>query len=294
MKYYLYHHGILGQRWGKRNGPPYPLGASDHSASEKKAGWKKSLDKGSEKSYNSDKENSEKIGKAVFNTYKSRKPEQLNRFTKLGKNRAKEILSGDADDIFKRDEKAEVVDTANEVKNVIDSGFSRLVNSETLEETMRNTNPLRGKPEGRNNCTVCGISACLRMMGYDVKAKGTGREMQNLLGIVEECFDNFKKIEGSAVKFGRSRNDAAEMLLKRFGKNAYGVVNIQWKGSGGHTFNWKIENSIVSFFDAQNNWDDSIVSSRFWGLIDPQGAFQAARLDTATIKDADALKKYVE
>lgn len=40
----LYHHGILGQRWGKKNGPPYPLGASDHSSSEKKAGWRKSLD----------------------------------------------------------------------------------------------------------------------------------------------------------------------------------------------------------------------------------------------------------
>lgn len=42
---YLAHHGILGQKWGKRNGPPYPLSASDHSASEKKAGWRKSLDK---------------------------------------------------------------------------------------------------------------------------------------------------------------------------------------------------------------------------------------------------------
>ena len=39
----LCHHGILGQRWGKRNGPPYPLDAGDHSASEKKAGWRKSL-----------------------------------------------------------------------------------------------------------------------------------------------------------------------------------------------------------------------------------------------------------
>jgi len=33
----LYHHGILGQRWGKKNGPPYPLDGSDYSAAEKKA-----------------------------------------------------------------------------------------------------------------------------------------------------------------------------------------------------------------------------------------------------------------
>ena len=44
----LYHHGILGQRWGKKNGPPYPLSAKDHSASEKKAGWRNSLDSNSE------------------------------------------------------------------------------------------------------------------------------------------------------------------------------------------------------------------------------------------------------
>lgn len=34
---YLMHHGILGQKWGRRNGPPYPLDASEYSSSEKKA-----------------------------------------------------------------------------------------------------------------------------------------------------------------------------------------------------------------------------------------------------------------
>lgn len=31
------HHGILNQKWGVRNGPPYPLGGGDYSAAERKA-----------------------------------------------------------------------------------------------------------------------------------------------------------------------------------------------------------------------------------------------------------------
>lgn len=34
----LYHEGRLGMKWGRRNGPPYPLGASQLSAAEKKEG----------------------------------------------------------------------------------------------------------------------------------------------------------------------------------------------------------------------------------------------------------------
>lgn len=50
MNDYIEHHGIKGQKHGVRNGPPYPLKPSEHSASEKKAGWRSSLSGGDEKS----------------------------------------------------------------------------------------------------------------------------------------------------------------------------------------------------------------------------------------------------
>lgn len=35
-KDYLEHHGILGQKWGQRNGPPYPLSVGQYSGREKR------------------------------------------------------------------------------------------------------------------------------------------------------------------------------------------------------------------------------------------------------------------
>ena len=33
----LRHHGILGQKWGVRNGPPYPLSGGNYTPSQRKA-----------------------------------------------------------------------------------------------------------------------------------------------------------------------------------------------------------------------------------------------------------------
>lgn len=43
----LYHHGILGQKWGQKNGPPYPLGGGDYSVTEQNKIYKARKNKNS-------------------------------------------------------------------------------------------------------------------------------------------------------------------------------------------------------------------------------------------------------
>lgn len=145
----------------------------------------------------------------------------------------------------------------------------------------------------KNNCTFCSIASYLRTKGYDVTARDTGGKQQMLGGVVESCFKGAKVIDGSAVKFGKSPKDASEMLVNKFGKNASGVVSVQLKTGGGHAFNWEIKDGVVKFFDGQNNRDDSVVSSLYWRMMNPNDSLTIARLDNAEI-NFDAIKKYVE
>lgn len=160
---------------------------------------------------------------------------------------------------------------------------------------MIHANPLFGKPSGVNNCIPSSIAGIMRTLGYDVTAKGTGGKQVNPGGVLEECFKGVKVLDGSAKKFGVSKNDASEMLLKRFGDNAKGVCAIQTKlGNGyGHCFSWIIANGKVSFYDFQRGYRDDTVSHYWQRVIDPNGSLTLARLDNV-IPDFEALRKYVD
>ena len=94
---FLAHHGILGQKWGRKQGPPYPLDADEHSAYERKEGYKKSIGGGrNEKLYDrhdserhesksSDTPKKSETKQAVQN--KSSKPEKAAKQAKSGGHR---------------------------------------------------------------------------------------------------------------------------------------------------------------------------------------------------------------
>lgn len=320
MDRHLQHHGIKGQKWGVRNGPPYPLDQKNKSRIERVMGNNKKIgDISSKPDGRAKKGLTDKQKKALaiiggtvlagvaaygVYTYVKANPEAFRNGKRAAdtiindhKDEPVEHTSKDLQDLLKKmlDEQYENtlkdMPSSKENSNVVEfSRIRRLPKNETLLAAVMRANPL-GKDD---NCTACSISTVMRMLGYDVTAKDC--HGQDLYGMCDFIFKKSKPMLGSAVDFSKSPEKAASMLISRFGNNAKGVCGVKWKGEGmtGHAFTWVIENGIVTFADGQTGKIGSQIDY-FWKHIDPMGELSLCRLDNVMDDiDVDELERYVK
>lgn len=235
------HFGILGMHWGKKNGPPYPLGSSDYSASEKSAAKSAGVSVGSNSGKGSiAKVKSSKKGlsatqkkvligagitvASIALAYGGYKLAQHYGADKIIKNKINEIvksnesisaLAGNSD--FSTIKETATSKASNNpptatAEKMAKAGFKTLSHAESIDERVKNVNPyLRPDgtrdPAGKNNCTLCSVFAYLRGQGVDVKAGSTGGKAQNLNGIVQDVFPNaaeYSRKTKSGVLDGRA------------------------------------------------------------------------------------------
>lgn len=320
----LYHHGIRGMSWGRRNGPPYPLGYSQHSSKEKRLNPKSAIDGKPDENKRKGLSKGAKTaiviggvavvaGITAYGVYKYNKIGGFNSSViSRGKDAVKEIGSGDIE-IPK-----EVFDTAK--ADAVDPKriLSRLQKPESVDEVCKSIgnaqnplatqgNPNRGDPDYRNNCVRTSLTAFFRTNGINVTPKNNNGKDIKISEALEEVFpgitDNARRYRDVPCKQWVGSDSAKNSIMRVVGKDvthAEGVISVPRRRADGkklanHAFNWILDNGSISFFDCQQSDATSLLEYNVFGVLDKSGGLDGnaiiARLDGLQI--SDGVRKHV-
>lgn len=289
MKYesnYLSHHGIKGQVWGKRNGPPYPLKPSAHSAKERNLNpsFKGILD---EKRKNYDEKADIKERKKATNIKIAQgalllamglgmqvpfmsigliaPPAVL-----LGVTGSATILSGVSDYVKAggTKKKLEATEKRWETEEVDKkTGFHLKDKEWTRKEDLKAVNPEyhNFSTDTKQNCMLCTTAYELRRRGYDVIARKTPLGFSNLdcekwfpSSKTEHLYwpDGKKDIQKAVDAAENGMNykllrQTKQMLLSQ-GDAARGNLMVVFPQGSGHSVHYEVRGNKVIISDAQN------------------------------------------
>ena len=171
----LYHHGVLGQRWGVRRSENQLGRHNQHVDGSQK---KKYTDKNEEKFHLSDgQKRAIKIGATVVVTtlvayggYKLAKSGKLDGAIAVGKNKIDDLLNkGKAGNVDFGNQGISRFSKTEQTSKIV-HGVKMMAKPESLSDTIKNVNSFRGTDKGQNNCTLCSIASFLRQNSCDVMA----------------------------------------------------------------------------------------------------------------------------
>lgn len=218
----LRHHGIKGQKWGVRNGPPYPLKESKKSNREKRL----------EKTMNS------RIGSVLS------EDDKIALATFVATNAA----------IIAAAVAVPRIRIANERKQHLTENTGKIKQIKTPHSESQDQKAVNKKgydlrtPEYRANCTMCSTAYELRRRGYDVKANTSivGRDFKD----VSSWFKNTTRKD---FTYSRKYSDIKTELLKQPNGargNIYAGVGMF---DSNHSMVWEKKNGKIIIRDCQSD-----------------------------------------
>lgn len=295
--YKLYHHGITGQRWGKRNGPPYPLNKDTSNRIKSQGQVEKYLkDREIIKQIN---EGKRFIGKfsnvgtgAILNDHDQYWEE---RYTTIGNEYLRGVITGKTKTSFtyqnythngNREHLVSPTDFAREVfaQNDFDTnnqyfGEDRISSMHSAVKSMQ-INPNFGAPGTTNNCTKdTFVTELYRRGGNGISA---GRMTYPASAdALSYWFDGAHREKFS----GDDAISSAQKLIDSYGDNASGGLGAYTDHSG-HFVHWTKTGNKFSIEDGQCGrvYEGSDFSSAFSSFISDQ-PFGTTKLDITRLDD---------
>ena len=262
----IYHHGVSGMKWGKRNGPPYPLNAAGKAslAKQRKSSGRVSSEDTTEygKHYNK----YTNAGKAVVDTILSAIPGYRisNIAIKKAVAQGKQIVQDNA---------------RNKNQNVDAKTGLKLKNKElSTEKDLSRVNPgyQPFKKDTQNNCPMCCVAFDLRRRGFDVRAENSKSGMT--IGDIEKLYKNgrFKETVTDNVYadksnatalirqsldigyYNKPKKEIANDIVHSITSNgdSRGIISNRWQNldaSAGHVVMYEVKGGKLTIMDGQTN-----------------------------------------
>ena len=244
----LYHHGILGQRWGKRNGPPYPLDAEDHSAAEKR---KMNLGEKRKGLTDEQKENLKIAAKITGGVLLG--AAVVGGTIYLAK-------TGKLDDLIVKGK--EIVES----KSALSSDFASAGKgaTKTAESVINKINPLGGN----ENCGACAIALEAEQRGIPVHAKNIKDGMtiaqmgQMFKGINQDTFlEDFNVLNSShfnaehgiiTLTPDKIQAAFASDLATKYPSGSRGLMFVPRTFGMSHYISWENKGGTIKFYNSQD------------------------------------------
>lgn len=243
---FLSHHGIRGQKWGVKNGPPYPLDQKKH---DRVVGKTKKTRNGQKKS---DSNGNEKEGGLLSSVALSVAATAissivLKKWEDADYKRTKDLINENS--------KALISDFANVDKKFTNDAPPKMIHGKhSMDDDIKAVNPMydQSVPGTVTNCALCSVTYDLRRRGYDVTSKTceTGIYGDRLLNDIygKHDVDTHGHVGGNFALLENS-------ILKKYPEGSRGAMTISLKpyyGGMSHSMAFEVKNGKVIVIDAQS------------------------------------------